>query len=141
MCIRDRYKEEWLREVQLYDKVMISYQSRPGSRVKLYHKMKQGMREGLGYQSEILMPMYENLYVKQFVLYKDESINYYFQETNGKDTITTEKKELRNEREFPDIGKFGRLNGMALMGPANRRQAMLEFQEEEILADQMFKIY
>ncbi len=41
--------------------------------------MKQGMREGLGYQSEILMPMYENLYVKQFVLYKDESINYYFQ--------------------------------------------------------------
>ena len=136
-----KYKEEWLREVQLYDKVMISYQSRPGSRVKLYHKMKQGMREGLGYQSEILMPMYENLYVKQFVLYKDESINYYFQETNGKDTITTEKKELRNEREFPEIGKFGRLNGMALMGPANRRQAMLEFQEEEILADQMFKIY
>ena len=63
------------RQVQLYDKVMISYQSRPGSRVKLYHKMKQGMREGLGYQSEILMPMYENLYVKQFVLYKDESLS------------------------------------------------------------------
>ena len=24
------------------------------------------------------MPVYENLYVKQFVLYNDESVNYYF---------------------------------------------------------------
>ncbi len=42
---------------------------------------------------------------------------------------------------FLTSASLERLNGMALMGPANRRQAMLEFQEEEILADQMFKIY
>ena len=27
------------------------------------------------------MPVYENLYVKQFVLYDDESVSYYFQES------------------------------------------------------------
>ena len=26
------------------------------------------------------MPVYENLYVKQFVLYRDETVSYYFQE-------------------------------------------------------------
>ena len=29
------------------------------------------------------MPVYENLYVKQFVLYNDESVNYYFQESGN----------------------------------------------------------
>ena len=56
---------------------------RPGSRVTLYYKMKHGNRDELGYQNEVMMPVYENLYVRQFVLYSDESISYYFIETKG----------------------------------------------------------
>lgn len=136
-----KYKEEWLRELQLYDKAMISYQSRQGSRVTLHHKMRHGNREELGYQSEVLMPVYENLYVKQFVLYQDEAVNYYFVESRGKEDIATEKTLLKNEREISESGKYGRLNRMIGMSPASRKQAMIEYQEEEIMAKELFKIY
>lgn len=38
-----KYKEEWLREVQLYDKTIVSYQAKEGSKVKLFYKI-QGFR-------------------------------------------------------------------------------------------------
>ncbi len=136
-----KYKEEWLRELQLYDKVMISYQARPGSRVTLYYKMKHGTRDELGYQNEVMMPVYENLYVRQFVLYSDESISYYFIETKGKEDIITEKEVLKNVREIKESGKYGRLNSMATMAPAARRKAMMEYEEEEIMAKRLFKIH
>ncbi len=136
-----KYKEEWLRELQLYDKVMVAYQARPGSRVTLYYKMKHGTRDELGYQNEVMMPVYENLYVRQFVLYSDESINYYFIETKGKEDIITEKEIIRNEREITESGKYGRLNSMTQMAPASRRKAMMEYKEEEIMAKKLFKIY
>ncbi len=136
-----QYKEEWLRELQLYDKVMISYQARPGSRVTLYYKMKHGNRDELGYQNEVMMPVYENLYVRQFVLYSDESISYYFIETKGKEDIITEKEVLKNEREIKESGKYGRLNSMATMASAARRKAMMEYEEEEIMAKRLFKIH
>ncbi len=136
-----KYKEEWLRELQLYDKVMISYQARPGSRVTLYYKMKHGARDELGYQNEVMMPVYENLYVRQFVLYSDESISYYFIETKGKEDIITEKEVLKNVREIKESGKYGRLNSMATMAPAARRKAMMEYEEEEIMAKRLFKIH
>ena len=136
-----QYKAEWLREVQLYDKAMIFYQAKPGSKVKLCYKLRQGDREQLGYRTEAMMPMYENLYVKQFVLYNDESIQYYFQETRRKEVVTTEKEVLENKGQISAAGKFGRLNQMTDMGPATLRKAMMEYELEEILADRLFKIY
>lgn len=134
------YREEWLRELQLYNKVMISYQAKPEGKVKLYYKMKRGNRDELGYRVEALMPMYGNLYVKQFVLFDDESVTYYFQETVDGDEITTEKTVLTNEHDRKKAGKFEKLNKMTHLGPAARKQAMLEYQEEELMAEQLFKL-
>jgi hypothetical protein len=135
------YKDEWLKELQLYDKTMIMYQAGQGSCVKLYHKMKTKGREALGYQSEILMPMYENIYVKQFVLYDDEAVSYYIQEFRGRKNATTDKYVLENERNTSSEGKYGRLNQMTNMGEAAKKQAMLQYEEEMILADRLFQMY
>ena len=136
-----RFKEEWIREVQLHDKSMIEYQAAPGSRVKLFYKVRRGKREELGYHTEVLMPVYENIYVKQFILYSDEIVTYYFQEIRGKNIKTTEKQYLDNRKSAVTAGKYGRLNDMVSLSPAARRQAMLEFEEEERLADQFFQPY
>ena len=136
-----QYKEEWIREVQLHDKSMIEYQAAPGSRVKLFYKVRKGKREELGYHTEVLMPVYENLYVKQFILYSDESVNYYFQEIRGKKSRTTDKQILDNKKSAVGAGKYGKLNDMACLGPAARHLAMLEYEEEERLAEQFFQTY
>ena len=53
-----------------------------------------------------MMPVYENLYVKQFVLYNDESVNYYFQESGNGEMITTDKKTLKTDKERVFAGKI-----------------------------------
>ena len=75
--------------------------------------------------------MYENLYVKQFILYSDESVNYYFQEIRGKKSRTTDRQILDNRKSAVGAGKYGKLNDMACLGPAARHLAMLEYEEEE----------
>ncbi len=136
-----RYKEAWLRELQLYNKSMIEYHASPGSRVKLAYKTRKGNRDELGYHTEILMPMYENLYVKQFMLYSDETVTYYFQEVKGKNIKTTQKRQLtKSERDF-GTSKYGRLNAMTEMRPASRLLAMLEYEEENRMAEEFFQTY
>ena len=135
-----RYKAAWLREAQIYDRSMISYTGMPGGKVKLYYKVRRNGREPLGYQSETIAPMYENLYVRQFVLYADEEVHYYFEETVENEVITTEKKTLRSEHKKKD-GKYGKINAMVRMTPARRKKAMLEYQEELMMAEEMFQAY
>ena len=134
------YEEEWLRELQLYDKSIVFYQGEPGSSVELYYKMKRGGREELGYHKETLLPLFENLYVKQYVLYDDEHVSYYFQETNGK-SVTTSEKAVLEGRKKTTAGKYGRLNALIRMSPASRKKMMAVFNEDEKMAERMFKIY
>ena len=135
-----KYKSAWLREVQLHDKCMVSYQAEPGSKVKIFYKIRKEGRESLGYQTETLFPVCENIYVKQFVLYADEEVNYYFEEIRENDSVSTEKAKFRNHRRKRE-GKYGKLNAMIRMSPARRKQAMLDFEEEELMAQKLFKMY
>lgn len=135
-----KYKSAWLREVQLHDRCMISYQAASGSKVKIYYKIRKSGRESLGYQTETLFPVCENIYVKQFVLYADEEVSYYFEEIREKDSVTTEKAKLRNPRRRRE-GKYGKINAMIRMSPARRKQAMLDYEEEELMAEKLFKMY
>ena len=82
----------------------------------------------------MLVPVFENLYVKQFVLYADEELDYYIQESDGKESTNTEKQIIRNDHAIL-AGRFGRINAMVQMTPANRNKAMMEYEEEDILAN------
>lgn len=136
-----QYPENWLREAQLYDKTMVQYRASKGGKVRIVYKMRQNGMEELGYQSESLTPMYENIYVKDFVIYKGDLIRYYFQESHDKKTTTQEEKILEQTREVPCVGRYGKLNAMSVMKPEEREKAMLEYQQEICLADQIFEEY
>ena len=106
----------------------------------MFYKIKGSGKKTLGYHSEMLVPVFENLYVKQFVLYADEELDYYIQESDGKESTNTEKQIIRNGHAIL-AGRFGRINAMVQMTPANRNKAMMEYEEEDILAKKMFKLY
>ena len=135
------YRESWLRELQLYDKSMVFYQAQTPGNVKLCYRMKRKGREELGYHSETLMPVLENLYVKQYVLYGDESMSCYFQEKNGKQIVTSETQVVEPRISAKD-GKYGKINAMTRMSsPAKKEKAVRAYREEERMADRLFKIY
>lgn len=136
-----QYREEWLREVLLYDKVLLSYRGRPGSSVVLYHKSKEAGKEELGYRSEAMISAYENIYVKRFVLFQDEAVHYYIQETDGDQILTTDKHVLTGEANRTVSGKYGRLNQMTEMEGGNLLRAMQVYAEEEEMAKKLFHKY
>lgn len=136
-----KYPESWLREAQLYDRTMVEYRASRGGKVRIVYKMRQGGVDDLGYQSESLTPMYENIYVKDFILYKGDLVRYYFQESQGKKTASQEEHVLEQTRDVPPIGRYGRLNAMSSMGPEERKAAMEEYQREIYLAEQIFEEY
>ena len=119
---------------------MLAYRAEPGHKVKLFYKIRKAGKETLGYKTENLLPAYENIYVKQFVLYEDEELHYYFQDTIGNEITTTEKKVLTNAHTVK-TGKYGKLDAMLSMSPANQRKAIMDFEEEEKMADSLFRMY
>ena len=134
------YPEEWLREVQLYDKTMIEYHARRGSKVEIAYQIKKGDEVPMGYKREVLLPAYENTYIKTLILFENESLKYFFTETNDEQVTVTEKKTYQPQMIKP-IGRYGRLNDMLELKDEALEIAMKEFAVEKSLADEIFTPY
>lgn len=136
------YPESWLREMQLYDKVIVEYHAQtPASKVKIVYQIYQGEMEKLDYQSESLLPIYDAVFVKEFILYQGETLKYYFKETQEDRKIVSAKEVKRLERDVCADGKFGLLNQMSQMSEKEKEVAMEVYQREEEIAGQIFQTY
>ncbi len=68
------------------------------------------------------------------------SMGFIFQQMHMLKNLSTEKEVLKNETSIR-AGRFGRINEMISAGPATRKKKMIEYEEEEILAERLFKLY
>ena len=135
------YPQSWLREVQLYDKVMIEYRGKIGGKVKvLYRISKEGTFQE-EYHSEVLLPMYDNVYVKEFVLYEGEVLHYYFEEITDTDQIISEKSNIAKREIVYEEGKYGRLNLISRLSKEKQYEAMLYYKKEERISEELFPTY
>lgn len=65
----------------------------------------------------------------------------YFQDTDWENEITTTEKKVLTNAHTVKTGKYGKLNAMLSMSPANQRKAIMDFEEEEKMADSLFRMY
>ena len=134
------YPENWLREVQLYDKSMLEYHAKPGSKVTISYQIKGNDIESLNYKHESLLPSYGDTYIKTFILFGDEKIKYYFTETRDEEQIVTEKRIYEPKKVKP-IGRYGRLNDMVSLKEEALSIAMKEYAIEKSLSEEIFVAY
>lgn len=133
------YEKDWLIELQLWDKTLIEYKGQKGSRVMLYYQLQKGGEEQADYSTEVLTPMYENLYVKKFVLFANEKLKYYFKETIDGNSYRSDKETCVRETEPGEQGRYGRLNDILMeTGSRERRKMMQEYALEDAAANHMF---
>lgn len=135
------YEKEWLVEFQLWDKTLIEYKGQKGSRVMLYYQLQKGESEEIDYSKEVLTPMYENLYVKKFVLFANEKLKYYFKETIDGNTYRSDKKSCIKEVGRNEIGRYGRLNDILLYEGKEKDDKMKSYAAEDAIAVHMFEQY
>ncbi len=135
-----QYPGEWLREVQLYDKVLVEYHADAQGKVQIVYQINRDDAEQLDYHTETMLPTYENVYVKEFILYQDERLKYYFKETDNGQVVTSRKETCEKEGSFSDAGRYGRINQMLSLNEEQRKRAMLRYQQEEELANRLFPL-
>ena len=136
-----KYEEEWLIEVQLWDKTLIQYKGQKGSRVILYYKLQRENSELVDYSTEVLTPMYENIFVKKIVLFANEQLEYYFKEIIDGVTYRSEKMIGSSDGETREGGRYGRLNQMLTTDSKKQKQAMKNYAVESEIAMKMFEQY
>lgn len=134
------YPAEVLREVQLHDKVMVAYHSELNGKVKIHYQIatEDGEAEA---KTEGLFPMYENVYVKEFVLFEGEMMNYYFEEVSGDEQYLSAKVSVPARKVENVGGKFEKLNRMTFMSDTEQYEEMLGYKREEHVAQALFPIF
>ena len=133
------YEKEWLVELQLWDKTLIEYKGQKGSRVMLYYQLQKGSREAADYSTEVLSPMYENLYVKKFVLFANEWLKYYFKETIDGNSYRSDKELCVRQTVQGEPGRYGRLNDILIeKNESERKKKIQAYAREDAAAAQIF---
>ena len=135
------YEKEWLIELQLWDKTLIEYKGQKGSRVMLYYQLQREDSETVEYSTEVLTPMYENIFVKKFVLFANERLKYYFKETIDGNAYRSEKKLCVRKVSAREAGRYGRMNHIILTENGNKENAMKDYAIEDAIAIQIFEQY
>ena len=88
-----------------------------------------------------LLSVYDNVFVKEFVLYEGETLKYYFEETNQEKQFTSEKAVCSKTNIVYEEGKFGRLNLIARLSKEKQYEAMVGYKQEEQVAKELFPTY
>lgn len=135
------YEKEWLIELQLWDKTMIEYKGQKGSRVMLYYQLQKGDSDEVEFSTEVLSPMYENIYVKKFVLFANEKLKYYFKETIDGNSYRSDKKCRSKKISEGEKGRYGRLNDILLASEDTKEDKMKAYAQEDAIAAHMFGEY
>lgn len=135
------YPQEWLREVQLYDKVLVEYTGCMDGRVKIHYRIQQEGEVSGEYRAETLLPAYDDVYVKEFVLYEGEQLEYYFEECIESKQLVGEKNICKKDNIVYEDGKYGRLNLISWLSKDKQYEVMSLYKQEEQNAIEIFKVY
>ncbi len=98
---------------QLYDKEFVEYRTRPGTHVTIHYCI--GGENGR-FLSEDMPELYEGIYVKQFVLFFGETMQYYIMEEEDGASEITESNTLTKQDLLGETGesRYHLLNGILL---------------------------
>ena len=108
----------------------------------LYYQLQKGETEQADYSTEVLSPMYENLYVKKFVLFANEKLKYYFKETIDGNSYRSDKETCVRQSEAGEQGRFGRINDILLETDKKKREKrMKDYALEDACAARIFVQY
>jgi hypothetical protein len=107
----------------------------------LYYQLQKGESEEVDYSTEVLSPMYDHIYVKKFVLFANEKLQYYFKETIDGNVYRSEKADCTKRIEAGESGRYGRLNDILYADGAARERKMKDYALEDAIATAIFEQY
>lgn len=142
------FYKQFDRETQLkyhmYDKCYVEYRTRPGTKVRICYQIEDIEEEE--FQKEEMHEVFEGIYVKCFVLFFGEKLQYYVEEIQKDTTEITESNVVqKNEGDGEvDESRYDYLNAMAVSETLEDHETLRElaakYQRMEQLVEEVFKV-
>ncbi len=129
---------------EIKDKTMVEYRANPRKRVVIHYIYENKEHKKL-YITEDMKNVYEGIFVKQFVLFYGEQIQYYITEEDKDGEITTDTCVLTNMSIKPDKseGRYDLINDMAASRDSHDNQTFCKlvhtYAVTEYVTGQIFK--
>lgn len=128
----------------LADKTFVSYKTAPKSRVVIHYLKHGDSEEKESYRREEMKEIYFGVYIKEFVLFYGEELQYYITEEQENQEQLTESGTLLKEenKEFSRESRYRMINEMAigqnLQDYDSVKQILEEYWQTEFVADKVF---
>jgi hypothetical protein len=136
------FDKKILRKYYLYDKYFVEYHAAPGHRVVINYRLN----EDTDYRKEDLVEMYPGIYVREFILFFGEMVQYYLSEEDVDARKVTESNCICNNDVVDEKmqGRYAQLNEMimqlALENDAQLRKEMLDYYGMHQVTETAFRL-
>ena len=136
---------ELIQAYQLEDRLFIEEKASPGDKITIYYRL---VRRGAGneeFRCEPMKDMFQGIFVKEFLLFYGETVEYYLVKEHGKERSRSEMRQaVREQAEVNGRTKYQMLNRI-LASRQLKRQAetdklMLDYLKQDTLSEQIFTI-
>ena len=134
---------ELVLKYHLYDKVFLEYRTSPHSHVVLHYSRDE---DGDAFLQEDMLDVYDGIFVKTFVMFFGEAIQYYISEEYGNSVEVTESNRIVNNDVYNkhDESRYTLLNQMlisyTLQEEEELQQAMKRYAGLEEMTQKVFKL-
>lgn len=125
---------------EIMDKSIVEYRTNPETQVMIHYVM--GGEEGLNeYNVENMENMFEGIFVKQFVLFYGDTIQYYITEHKNNDEELTESGSITNQTVSSGMsqGRYGMINDMLACIELQDLSTMKKMMNGYVISEQLSK--
>ena len=138
-----RLHPELVLKYHLYDKVFLEYRTNPHCHVVLNYSRDE---DGNNFIKEDMLDVYDGIFVKSFVMFFGEAIQYYISEENGTEVEVTQSNRIVNNDIYnkDDISRYNLLNQMlisnTLQEDGDLYVTMNQYTQLEAVTQKLFKL-
>ena len=138
-----RLAPELVLKYHLYDKVFLEYRTNPHSHVVLHYSRDE---DGDTFLQEDMLDVYDGIFVKTFVMFFGEAIQYYISEEYANEVEVTESNRIVNNDVYNkhDESRYTLLNQMLISHTLQEEeelyQAMSQYAGLDEMTQKVFKL-
>lgn len=132
-----------IQKYHLYDKVILEYRTSPQKHVVIHYSRDE---DGSEFIAEDMVDVYHGIFVKQFVMFFGEMIQYYISEEQRNQVEVTQSNRLVNHDVYnhKDESRYSLINQMlmsnTLMEEESLNRYMQRYEELDEMTRQLFRI-
>lgn len=127
-----------VQKYHLYDKVILEYRAQPQKHVMVHYSRDE---DGTDFISEDMTDVYAGIFVKQFVMFFGEMIQYYITEEEGNQMVVTQSNRLTNHDVYnqKEESRYGLINQMLISTTLQEEESLKDYMERYMQLDTMTK--